>query len=288
MTIIEGIAMNRRKAALFPIAWVIVLLIAAGQVGASVLVAPTVVFLSDNAPTERMTILNQGTTPQEVTIDFAWGLPQSDSAGQVYVELLDSSLGDPRSAVEWLRAFPRTMIVPPGQSQIVRVMARAPKDLADGEYWARVVVRSQEASPQKPTGLDEGVISTRLNMVMQTAIMVKYRTGQLNSSLQLNSARAWQDGAHVRVLADLENLGNVSYMGVAELALIDSRGREVGAQKTNVAVYRTLRRRFDLNVPDDSRPPYRVQLRISSEGRTDVAPPDMIAGNSIEDLLAVE
>lgn len=270
------------------IGWLVILVALVGQAGASVLVAPTVVFLNQAEPTERMTIMNQGTKPQEVTIDFAWGLPQSDERGTVFVELQDSASGDPRSAVEWLRAFPRTVIIPPGQTQIVRVMARPPAGLEDGEYWARVVVRSQEARQQEEIDLAEGVITTQLNMVMQTAIMVKYRTGELSSSLQLNSARAWQDGSHIRVLVDLTNQGNVSYMGVANLTLVDGQGREVGEQKTNVAVYRDLRRRFDMNIPDDARPPYRVQMKISSEGRTDVAAPDLIAGNSVEDVLAVE
>lgn len=276
------------KVKLAAVAGIIILSIVGGQLKASVLVAPTVVFLNKTEPTESMTIMNQGTKPQEVSIDFAWGLPQSDSTGEVYVELKDSSMGDPRSAVEWLRAFPRTMIVPPGQSQVVRVMARAPANLSDGEYWARVVIRSQEARQEEEADLDEGVITTRLNMVMQTAIMVKYRTGELNASLQLNFARARQEGDRVSVLIDLQNLGNVSYMGVAELTLVDGGGRELGTQRTNVAVYRGLRRRFDMNIPNDSQSPYRVQMKISSEGRTDVAPPDMIAGNSIEDLLAVE
>jgi P pilus assembly chaperone PapD len=279
---------GQRHALAAAVAWLVVMVVTSGQLGASVLVAPTVVFLNKAEPTERMTIMNQGTEPQEVTIDFAWGLPESDSVGRVYVDLQDSSANDPRSAMEWLRAFPRSMILPPGQSQIVRVMARPPAGLEDGEYWARVVVRSQKARGNEDSNLDEGVITTQLNMVMQTAIMVKYRTGELNSSLQLNSARAEKSGSKVNVIVDLESRGNVSYMGVTDLTLIDGRDREVASQSTNLAVYRDLRRRYQMNIPEDSRPPYRVRMRISSEGRTDIAPPDMIAGNSIEDMLAVE
>ncbi|HSG99206.1 MAG TPA: hypothetical protein VLB27_04095, partial [candidate division Zixibacteria bacterium] len=54
---------------------------------AGVLVAPTVVFLSEKGRTGRMTVQNPSDKPKEVTIHFSFGLPESDSLGNVTVTL---------------------------------------------------------------------------------------------------------------------------------------------------------------------------------------------------------
>ncbi|RKX24807.1 MAG: hypothetical protein DRP45_07420, partial [Candidatus Zixiibacteriota bacterium] len=108
------------------------------SLNAGVLVSPTVVFVSQNNPTGRMTIHNPSDRPQEVNIKFSFGLPASDSLGRLTVKFQDSAVTDPRSALDWVRAFPRKVIVAPGENQTVRIMVDPPKGLPDGEYWARV------------------------------------------------------------------------------------------------------------------------------------------------------
>lgn len=265
------------------------ILLLAAKVGASVLVAPTVVFLSETNRTGRITLRNPTEVPQEVNVYFSFGLPVSDSLGNVFVTLQDSVTSDPKSALGWVKAFPRTVILPPGENQTVRLVINPPDDLPDGEYWARIVVRSQDArttvpEPDKATG-----ISTQLNMVIQTAIMLKYRTGELISNLELTSAGARRHGNMVQVMLDMVSRGNVSYMGILHCRVLDKNDSEIGRGKINLAVYRNLRRRMDLPITAEKHnPPYRVEVRITSKGRTDVPPPDMIAGNEINRTLILE
>ena len=90
-------------------------------------------------------------------------------------------------------------------------------------------------------------------------------------------------------MIDLENRGNVSYMGVLQCWLRDSEGNEVDFYRANLAVYRSLRRRVDLSgITTEDKLPYNVEFRISSEERTDVAAADMIVGNKISYSVAVE
>lgn len=259
------------------------------NVSAGVLVAPTVVFLSESNRTGRITLQNPTDVSQEVTVHFSFGLPVSDSLGNVIVTLQDSGVTDPNSALGWVKAFPRTVVLPPGENQTVRLVINPPQDLPDGEYWARIVVRSQEAQNTIPEPDEVSGISTRLNMVIQTAIMLKYRTGELVSNLELTGANAELHGRMVKVFLDMVSRGNVSYMGVLHCRVIDKKGREAARGKINLAVYRNLKRRMDLNLLDgDNLPPYRVEVRITSEGRTDVPPPDMVAGNEIIRTILVE
>jgi len=259
------------------------------EAAASILVSPTVVFVSDKSPTGRITLLNRGDTPQEASIYFSFGLPVSDSLGNISVTFQDSAVTDQRSCLDWVRAFPRRVIIDPGESQIVRLMVRAPKDLPDGEYWARIMVRSQAANVQIPVSGEQDGIRTHLNMITELAIMFKYRTGDLVSSLELRDAYATVKDTQVEVMLDMVNRGNVSYMGMLECRLLDSDMKEISSNLRKLAVYREMKRRIDLEyIKEGFKLPYHVEIRIDSEGRNDITPEDMIIGNKITRTVAVK
>lgn len=261
----------------------------AAESAAQVLISPTVVFISDKSPTGRLTLLNQSPHDQEITVEFSFGLPVSDSLGNVFVTFQDSAVTDPRSALGWVKAFPRSVIIKPDERQILRLMARPPKDLFDGEYWARVMISSRRTqTPVMP--LDkEGTIGTKIHMVTRQAIMLKYRKGDLTCTLDLLGATAQIKDSTVEVMIDMANRGNVSYMGTLQCWLRDSKGTEIDHHSLRLAVYRDLKRRVTLNLGSrEHRPPYEVQVKISSEGRNDINPKDLIAGNKINYSVTVE
>ena len=263
------------------------LLLGAARLTAGVLVAPTVIFLSEKNRTGRMTIQNPTNLPKEVTVHFSFGLPTSDSSGSVYLTLQDSAVSDPRSALGWVKAFPRKVILPPNGSQVVRLVANPPSKLPDGEYWARIVVRSQEGEANVPAATEEGKISTRLNMIMQTAIMLKYRTGSLVSDLQLVKAAAKLASSKVYVTVDLANKGNVSYMGVLKCRLLDSEKKEISNGQVDLAVYHDLKRRVVLPIESKSIP-YQVEISITNEGRTDIPAEEIVPASKILYTMKVE
>ncbi len=254
----------------------------AARATAGVLVAPSVVFMSDDNRTGRMTVQNPTNAPKEVTISFSFGLPESDSLGDVNITLQDSNVTDTRSALGWIRAFPRKLIIPANGSQIVRFVASPPKGLLDGEYWARIVVESQEGVTTVPTASENEQITTKLNMIMRTAIMLKYRTGNCVAELKLNGAEAKQEDSTVEVLVDLTNTGNVSYVGILACRLLDSDNKQVSSNDLQLAVYHDLKRRMLLPVKyGNFRAPYKVEVSISNKGRKDIPSDDMIFGNDI-------
>lgn len=254
----------------------------AAKLLAGVLVAPTVIFLSDKQRTGRMTLQNTESTPQEVTVSFAFGLPTSDSLGDVSVILEDSAVTDPRSCMEWVRAFPRRLILPPNSTQIVRFVASPPRDLETGESWARVVVRSQEAETNLPNPEGEETITTKLNMIMQTAIMLKYRKGEVFSELELTKTDVSFDGENVTAMIGMKSRGNASYVGRLITTLKDAEGREIGQRNIQLAVYRELTRKIVIPVSEsDFVKPFKLEVEITSKGRTDIAAEDMVYGNEI-------
>jgi P pilus assembly chaperone PapD len=261
---------------------ILALVLSASISQAGVLVAPTVVFLSDDARTGRMTLQNLGDAPEEVSVFFSFGLPTADSVGDVRVRLQDTAVTDPKACLGWVKAFPRRLILPAGASQVVRFVANPPRDLEDGEYWARVVVKSQSAEPNIPKSGGEDQITTKLNMVMQTAIMLKYRHGDVFCELEINGATASYGENQVEVLVDTRNIGNASYVGLLHCRVIDAGGDEVATRSIQLAVYRELLRRVTIPIPEGQFDrPFRVELEITGKGRTDIAADDMLYGNEL-------
>jgi len=264
------------------------LLFLALDLSAGVLVAPTVVILSDKERTGRITIQNPTAKPREVDIYFSFGLPESDSLGDVRISLQDSNVTDTRSALEWIKAFPRKVLLPPNGSQVVRLVANPPDSLQPGEYWARIVIRSQDGAAALPQAGENNQITTNLNMIMQTAIMLKYRTGDLTAKLELADASASRRDSLIEVMLNMANRGNVSYVGILTCRLLDAAKKEISHKKIDLAVYRDMKRRINLPfLPGDFKPPYQVEVLITTEGRHDIADQDMIFGNIINRTLAV-
>jgi P pilus assembly chaperone PapD len=272
------------------LAFLLILFLAyASNVLGGVLVAPTVIFINDKSRTGRLEVQNPTNQPREISIHFSYGLPVSDSLGNVSVPLQDTNIIDPRSAVDWVKAFPRKLILAPGATQVVRLVANPPANIPEGEYWARIVVRSQEGETTIPTPSADGTITTKLNMIMQTAIMLKYRKGMMNTRIEMTNPQAIFKDSQVVVMMDLTNTGNASYVGVLNCRVIDSEKKEVASQRSDLAVYRSLRRRVDIPVRKvPGKPPYQVDISITTDGRTDIAPEDIIPGNKIQNIVAVE
>ncbi|MCP4634327.1 MAG: hypothetical protein GY855_15480 [candidate division Zixibacteria bacterium] len=259
-------------------------------INAGVLVAPTVVFLYDNNRTGRITLQNTSNESMEAEVLFSYGLPVSDSLGNVEVNLNDSLITDPRSALGWVRSFPRKVIIGANNSQVVRILASPPQNLPDGEYWARILIRSIEAQPTIPTSSEGEDIQTQLNMVVQTAISLKYRTGNLMSNLELSHSKASLVNSKVRLLLDMFNRGNVSYLGVIKARLLDANNKEMSATRLITAVYRSLRKKVMLQLPEninEFQKPYRIEFEISTDERSDVPPGDVVPGNSINQTVIV-
>lgn len=267
----------------------LLIIVPAADLLAGVLTAPTVVIMSDRERTSRMIIRNPSSTPKEIEIRMGFGIPVSDSLGNVNVDLFDTTKVDPRSCADWIKVFPRKLVLAGNGSQTIRFIASPPRGLEDGEYWARVIVKSQESKVNIPTA-EEGQITTTLNMIMQTAISLKYRTGDLVSKLAMSDVEATIGDGAVDILMDLQNLGNISYVGRLICRLLDADGNEIGLKIVDLAVYRDLKRKvtIPINVEAAGRIPTSVEVFITDEGRTDIDPKYRIRGNKLEYSMALD
>ncbi|MBW3570270.1 MAG: hypothetical protein KY467_04115 [Gemmatimonadetes bacterium] len=241
----------------------LVLTLLCAREAAAVSVSPTALYIDSRTRTGVLTLYNPGQLPEEITIDFAYGYPQSDTAGNIAVDLTrEPPAGEP-SAMGWMRAFPRRLLLQPGQRQVVRVMVEPPAGLAEGEYWARVLVTSKGGQPPIEQARGDQV----LHLEVQTTLVMaaNYRNGDVRTGVAVTSAAARRVGGEVALELDLERTGNAAFLGSLRADVLDARGAVLASAYDDLAVYRTMRRRLSIPVPDGTAGPLQLRLTINTE-----------------------
>jgi hypothetical protein len=255
----------------------------------AVTVAPHALFLGDRNRVGEVVLVNQSGTAEEIELDFQFGYPRSDSAGNVHVTLIENPEPGAPSAAGWLRAFPRRLRLEPGQRQTVRVQATPPDDLANGEYWSRMIVTStQEQAPTLAQQADSIGVRAGLKFVLRTITSVTYRKGAVETRIRLDSLRA--DAANDSVIAwvGLTRAGSGAFLGSVGFTLLDADGAVVQDwDPTPVAAYYTLLRRYALKLDSLPAGTYQLRARVST-ARQDIAAVHVLPTDPVEAGVRVD
>lgn len=213
----------------------------AAPVAHAVTVSPTALYLSARSPSALLTLINTSSRAEEIEISFGFGYPTSDSTGALQVRITDAASDGEPSATEWLRAFPRRLVLQPGQRQVVRVTVVAPSGLADGEYWGRVLVKSRGGEP--PIEQTQGQVRMQLSLETTFATAVFFQKGAMQTGVSADAAaERTPDG--VLFTVDLHREGNAVFLGRVRAELYDASDHKLAEAEDVVAVYRQIRRRF--------------------------------------------
>lgn len=234
-------------------------------VSEAVLVSPHAVFIDARTRSSQVYLVNTGTRPEEVSLDLRYGYPATDSVGGIYVRLFanDSIPANHPAATTWVRAFPRRVVVQPGERQVIRLLAQPPAGLADGEYWSRLIVTSRGAQVQLAGG--DSAVSAGVSLVVSTIISVTYRTGELNTQVNLVDFRAEATRDTLVAWVGLERHGNAAWLGTTWLRVRNPAGQVVRQFETPTAVYFTLRRRFAFALDSLPAGAYTVELELNTQ-----------------------
>lgn len=226
----------------------------------AIYVSPTAVFMDDRNRSTQITIGNAGDTPEEATIEIKFGFPDVDSAGTPYVRFVDDPGPEFHSAAEWVRAFPQRVRLAPKSQQVVRLLARPPDSLPDGEYWTRMIVSGRGASI--PLSTTDTLVRAGLSLEIRLVTSVTFRKGRITTGVVVRGLTAEAEGDSLSVWAHMAREGNGAYLGAAEVEVVNGRGSVVRNWSMAVAVHYPVRRRFSF--PLDSLAPgdYKVRFRL--------------------------
>ncbi|MDQ3074900.1 MAG: molecular chaperone [Pseudomonadota bacterium] len=145
---------------------------------------------------------------------------------------------------------PRKVTLPPNQPQSIRINARAPQGLADGEYRAHLLFRAiPEARPATAPAPTEGV-SFRLTPVYGVTIPVIVRLGNLTATAAIANVAKGNEGGKPSIGLDLSRVGDRSTFG--EVRVIKAGVAEPIAVAGGIALYTEIDRRR-VTIPIDAR-----------------------------------
>ena len=156
-----------------------------------------------------------------------------------------------KAARDMVLFAPRRVTLPPNQPQAIRLSARAPDGLPDGEYRIHLLFRAipapqPVAAPQKVDG-----VAFQLRPIYGVTIPVIVRLGTLEAKAALSNIRKVTDGGKPAISLDISRSGNRSTFG--EIRVYKAGVAEPIATVAGIAVYTEIGQRSVIVPIDPSR-----------------------------------
>lgn len=196
--------------------------------GANLMVTPSRVVFEDRTRTAQVTLLNTGDETGTFRISFI--RQQMTETGQ-FVAIKSDEEG--LYADPMVRYSPRQITLPPGQPQIVRLMLRKPRDLAQGEYRSHMLFQSipqgSKSSLESALRSDQQGISVEIIPIVGISIPVIVRHGKLEGAIRLENprlTRASEDNPTPHIELEMHRSGNRSVYGDFRAIFTSQNGGE--------------------------------------------------------------
>lgn len=235
----------------------------------AILVAPQGVVLSNRERTGTVELYNPSARAAEISISTAYGHPTTTADGDLTLAIIEHPDSTQPSAAGFVEAFPRRLILQPNQRQTVRLLARPPQSLVDGEYWARLIVSSRDAAPGTVAAADSTAVSVGLALEVRTIIAVNYRNGVMATGVTLGTPSAETRPDSLVIRAPMQRTGSAAWIGTTIVTLIDTTGATVARQSMQTAVYHSISPRFAFDRRTLKPGRYRITVDMNTD-RPDV------------------
>ncbi len=241
------------------------------------LITPRRVVFEGNNQREEITLANTGQDTASYSISFIQYYMNDDGS---FEEVTDPKPGQ-IFADSYLRYFPRSVELAPGESQVVRMQVRRKPNMAEGEYRSHLYFRA--VPDEKPLGendlkVDSTSIGIKLTPIFGISIPIILRIGKLSASVTLSDLKMEKKAdTPPRLSLVFNRSGNRSVYGDLNVYYISPEGEEVSVGIVRgIAVYtpNTVRRfSLQLNIPegvDISAGKLRVKYTSSNEAESKV------------------
>lgn len=153
-----------------------------------------------------------------------------------------------KKAEDMIIYAPRKVVLAPHEPQAIRITARAPQGLPDGEYRVHLLFRAiPPATPAvQPTGEQPKGVQFKLTPIYGVTIPVIVRLGNLQATAGIANVQLEQKGDNKAVGLDLVRQGTRSTYG--EVRVLKAGVKEPLADMKGVAIYTEVGKRH-VSVP---------------------------------------
>lgn len=224
-------------------------------------VGPTFLFADQQERFGSLVVMNQSDSVQEVDIEFRFGYPATDSAGETVMRYDDQETENLYSAADWITAYPRVFSLNPGERQTVRLLFRPPSDIPDGMYWARIVTGSKALS----TNDDETGNRARLTYRLEQITSLFYKQGDVKAGVDIDELTAVVIDEELQIKSPVSRTGNAPFLGSMRADIYDSTGDIIQSETARTTVFIDAVRVMAMNISDLPPGEYTVKLTFSPE-----------------------
>ena len=217
----------------------------------TLVITPTRIVFDERTRSAKVTLLNTGTEAASYRATFVRREMNEDGSFMDVEAGVKGNYSD-----EMIRYSPRQVTLPPGQSQVVRLMLRKPRDLAAAEYRSHMLF---QALPEpKNNDIDQAendnpeAIVIEITPLIGITIPIIVRHGNLNATVTLTDPQfipANKDKIKPRLKLNILRDGNRSVYGDFKVTYTPE-GQQSGlvvAQAKGVGVYTSIKsRQFEL------------------------------------------
>ena len=175
------------------------------------LVAPTRVIL-DGARGTEVILNNVGS--EEATYRISLELRRMTSEGKLDEVTEEEANAIEQAALSMIRYAPRRITLPPNQPQAIRIGARLPSELPDGEYRAHMLFRAiPKAVPVAAQETQSEGLSIALTPIYGVTIPIIIRKGRLDATAAISNGRVESSEYGSTFTFDLSRKGSRSTYG---------------------------------------------------------------------------
>lgn len=201
------------------------------------LIAPTRVIINGGGSAE-LVLNNIGATPATYRISLQ--LKRMTADGDL--DNIEEAQATPaeRAALDMVRFSPRRIQLPPNQPQSIRISARPPAHLPDGEYRVHMLFRAipETRSAEAPAEAPQTGFAIRLTPIYGVTVPLIVRKGQLTGGATIHGASVVTERGAKHLKIELTRSGSRSIYG--EFRVLSPGLKEPVLLARGIAVYPEL------------------------------------------------
>ncbi|QIZ77482.1 molecular chaperone [Ferrimonas lipolytica] len=179
------------------------------SVHANLLISPTNVVIEDRQRSSNITVINNGKTTR--TYRLSWQHKRAKPSGG-YVNVTDTPPLQ-LAADQFIKISPRQVTLAAGERQTIRLSARRPKGLLDGEYRSHLLF---SALPENKSAAENGAGgSISIDVLMNYSMPVIVRQGQDKVAVNIAGIEHRRAADSSSIAVHFERTGKHSVVGNA-------------------------------------------------------------------------
>lgn len=211
----------------------------AWPVSATLLISPTKVTFDSDDKVVEVVLMN--TSNKVNSYELGWEDKIASELGGYQKH--KTQVSHEFSASKMLRFSPRRVTLKPEEKQVVRIMLRRPKDLAEGEYRSHMRFKAIPVAAEQAGSIESAGIKINFTTSFSIPVVVRQGKPEVSLSIEKTSVKVTQPNEVPQVIVSISNNSRYSARGDIVATLEGKDGKpQVIARLNDYSLYPELKK----------------------------------------------